>query len=227
MLRELSSGANMSANQAMQTLKLTEGIDYKNALAAIAAGAKEKAVQAKENTKEAKAEKKDTLKLSIDQRDYVNKISKDNIDIQNRYQAAVQLAATPSGVNDEAILVYFQKILDPGSVVREGEFARTNEGQAALAQAQSYVTKLTSGKRLTPQMRAEVIKTMGTLAQASQMSLDERLKSERAVAQKYNLDEELIFGSQGQKKPLPAPHGNEVIQNGVKYKWNGFEYIEG
>ncbi len=227
MLRELSSGANMSANQAMQTLKLTEGIDYKNALAVIAAGAKEKAVQAKENTKEAKAEKKDTLKLSIDQRDYVNKISKDNIDIQNRYQAALQLAATPTGVNDEAILVYFQKILDPGSVVREGEFARTKEGQSVISQAQGYVTRLTSGVGLTKEMRSNVLKTMGILAQASQASLDERLKSERAVAQKYNLDEELIFGSQGQKKPLPAPHGNEVIQNGVKYKWNGFEYIEG
>jgi hypothetical protein len=227
MLRELSSGANMSANQAMQTLKLTEGIDYKNALAAIAAGAKEKAVQAKENTKEAKAEKKDTLKLSIDQRDYVNKISKDNIDIQNRYQAALQLAATPTGVNDEAILVYFQKILDPGSVVREGEFARTKEGQSVISQAQGYVTRLTSGVGLTKEMRSNVLKTMGILAQASQASLDERLKSEKAAAQRYGLDEELIFGSQGQKKPLPAPHGNEVIQNGVKYKWNGFEYIEG
>ena len=153
-------------------------------------------------------------------KEYVDKISKDNIDIQNRYQTALQLAATPSGVNDEAILVYFQKILDPGSVVREGEFSRTNEGQAALAQAQSYVTKLTSGKRLTPQMRSEVIKTMGTLANASQSSLNERLQSEKSAAKRYNLDEELIFGVPRKEKPADQgiyKEGTVLEQNGKRF----------
>lgn len=216
-LRELGRSANMSASQAMQTMQLVEGVDYKNALSAIVANAKLTAEQAKEARKETKAQAKDVWNQSIELKNSVDKISKDNNEIQARYQAATELAKTPSGVNDEAILVYFQKILDPGSVVRESEFARTSEGQAALAQAQSYVTKLKTGQ-MTPALRKEVLNTMKTLAMASQNNLDTKLKSIRNTAKKYELDEDLIFGGP-EKSPLDAiPEGGTVTQDGVRYR---------
>ena len=34
--------------------------------------------------------------------------------------------------SDQALVILFNKMLDPGSVVREGEFDRTAEGQAIM-----------------------------------------------------------------------------------------------
>ena len=216
-LQELGRAANMSASQAMQTMQLVENVDYKNALNAIIADKKLTAETLKEGRKETKAQAKDVWNQSIELKNSVDKVSKDNNEIQGRYQAAVELAKTPTGVNDEAILVYFQKILDPGSVVRESEFARTSEGQAALAQAQSYVTKLKTGG-MTKDLRKQVLDTMKTLAMASQNNLNAKLKSVRNTAKKYELDEDLIFGGP-EKSPLDAiPEGGTVTQDGVRYR---------
>ena len=45
----------------------------------------------------------------------------------------------------QAVLVTFQKILDPASVVRESEYARTTEGQALLDRIEGYATRLAQG----------------------------------------------------------------------------------
>jgi hypothetical protein len=47
--------------------------------------------------------------------------------------------------SDQALGVMIQKMLDPTSVVRESEYARTPEGAAVMSQLQSFIPKLEKG----------------------------------------------------------------------------------
>ena len=69
-----------------------------------------------------------------------------------RVQASV---ANPSPAGDLSLIFNYMKMLDPGSVVRESEFA---QAAATGSLGQRFVavgTKLREGKRLTPEQRAD------------------------------------------------------------------------
>jgi len=69
----------------------------------------------------------------------------------------VAASTAPSGAGDVALIYSYMKMLDPGSVVREGEFA-TAENTGGLDQkVVSIYNKLLSGERLTPEMRADFV----------------------------------------------------------------------
>ncbi len=68
---------------------------------------------------------------------------------------------------DQALIISFNKMLDPGSVVRESEFARTPTGQALIEQAKGFLPKLErGGTGLTDTERQEIIRTANSLANA-------------------------------------------------------------
>lgn len=50
------------------------------------------------------------------------------------------------GVNDLALITTYAKIIDPGSVVREGDIQMPNSSQSMIAQFQNYINKAVSGK---------------------------------------------------------------------------------
>ncbi len=94
----------------------------------------------------------------------------------------------------QAVLVTFQKILDPTSVVRESEYARTTEGQALLSKIEGYATRLAKGgTTLTdPELAAMVQTAEEMLSGMSQWSAGTRQRI-GAQAAKYKLDPATIF----------------------------------
>jgi len=69
---------------------------------------------------------------------------------------------------DQALIMVFNKMLDPGSVVRESEFARTPEAQALIEQMKGYLPKIKSGGTgLTDKERQEIVNTSNLLWQAA------------------------------------------------------------
>jgi hypothetical protein len=46
---------------------------------------------------------------------------------------------------EQALIIMFNKMLDPGSVVREGEFDRTSQGQSVINAAEGWLQKLAAG----------------------------------------------------------------------------------
>jgi hypothetical protein len=80
---------------------------------------------------------------------------------------------------DQALVVTFNKMLDPGSVVRESEFARTPEGQAAIDKMQGWYERLeTGGVGLVKESREEI------MAVANQL-LDGQLAEYRKVKDQF------------------------------------------
>lgn len=77
------------------------------------------------------------------------------IDGSSQAEQILQLAAQPSIANDPsaqtALVMSFGKMLDPESVVREGEYKILEDSRGLLEQMQAVVPKLQTGSRLTPQ----------------------------------------------------------------------------
>jgi len=97
----------------------------------------------------------------------------------------------------EAVLQPFLKILDPNSVVREGEFWRLQAGQGYLARAQGIVQRLTKGGFIP----LDELKKYARLAEEIATRYDDYVKAERGrigkVAERYNIPPELVFEADG------------------------------
>lgn len=79
-------------------------------------------------------------------------------EIRDSFQRIQTASNQRNAAGDLALVVAFTKLLDPGSVAREGEVALTQSAASALAQAQNYLPRLTQGNTLLPpQVRQQLV----------------------------------------------------------------------
>jgi hypothetical protein len=64
-------------------------------------------------------------------------------------------AASPSAAGDVAMIFNFMRLLDPGSTVREGEFATAESAAGVPERIRGLYNKLLHGERLTDEQRAD------------------------------------------------------------------------
>jgi hypothetical protein len=120
----------------------------------------------------------------------------------------------------QVVLVTFQKILDPPSVVRESEYMRSAAGQALVTRIKGAVERLTKGGAGVPVDELEKFADLArqaALAQASGYSgaVKERIGK---TADRFKIPRELVFedfdfqGAMGGKAPAAAsaPAGPKV-----------------
>jgi len=119
--------------------------------------------------------------------------------------------------DSQAVLVTFQKILDPTSVVRESEYARSAEGQAVMDRLRGAVTKLARGGQGVP---PESLKNFLAAAEKMYENVDSYRSREAErigkIADRYQLPRELVLSDE----PLDAaatesPRGYANPQNVV------------
>jgi len=65
-------------------------------------------------------------------------------------------AKDQTGFNDQALIFNFMKVLDPGSVVREGEYATAMKNASLLEGMGIKFNKVMSGQQLSPDQRAKL-----------------------------------------------------------------------
>ncbi|MEY2759939.1 MAG: hypothetical protein RIR33_3717 [Pseudomonadota bacterium] len=71
-------------------------------------------------------------------------------DIANQFGRINTLAKNKNSASDLGLIVSFTKMLDPGSVAREGEVALTQSAQSLYEQAAMWAPRLAGGKTLLP-----------------------------------------------------------------------------
>jgi len=75
---------------------------------------------------------------------------------------------------DQALVIAFNKMLDPGSVVRESEFARTPQGQSVVNRFFGKMDQFTKGGvGLSDSEREELVRTAQLLAEGQRTQLDD------------------------------------------------------
>lgn len=148
-----------------------------------------------------------TLKL---QQDW-NKESKSYSTMINQYnlmqEGLKQAAKGNMNAGSQAVLVTFQKILDPNSVVRESEYARSPEGVSLISRIQGAVQRLSQGGAGVPLKDLQ-----GFARMASQFitglkgSLDATRGQIDAAAKVAGIDPNTIYGND---TGLPAVNTNQ------------------
>jgi hypothetical protein len=114
-------------------------------------------------------------------------------------------AATNDGPGDLALIYSYMKMLDPGSVVREGEFATASNSAGLDARVRNIYNKVLNGERLTPGQRKTFLGQSGRLAEAAGRREKEIRTGLEVVVKNYRLNPENVFGSG--IRPDPAPGG--------------------
>lgn len=103
------------------------------------------------------------------------------------YDRVVQSATDPSAAGDLSLIFNFMKVLDPGSVVRESEFATAAGARAALTRAEGAgtvvpafvaqaVQRLETGQMLLPDQRNDFLTRAGMLYSGAE-EMHQRLRS--------------------------------------------------
>jgi hypothetical protein len=73
------------------------------------------------------------------------------------YGRIVASAQDPSAAGDLALIFNYMKLLDPGSVVREGEFATAQNAAGIPERIRAVYNQALSGERLAPQTRDDFV----------------------------------------------------------------------
>lgn len=155
-------------------------------------------------------------KTAQDLRKEFTKVSSDFREISDglsRVQAGAELG---TGAGDIATVIGFMKILDPGSVVREGEFATAENAQGVPDRIRTLYNRLLSGERLSPQVREEFVQAAETLARqklAEQERVVERFTQE---AQRLGIDPDRVIVDFGSGQFGDDQSGDEAVLDAAR-----------
>ena len=128
-------------------------------------GANSDAVQSFDDM--AKRDAEGDIKLSDERgmRADFTKLSGTFIDSRDSYARVVASAQDPSAAGDLAMIFNYMKVLDPGSTVREGEFATAARAGDFGDRIQVAAQTIFSGKKLSNVQRMDFLKRAGMLFQ--------------------------------------------------------------
>jgi len=96
------------------------------------------------------------------------------------------LKENASGADDIALIFGFMKTVDPGSVVREGEFATAEQAGGVSDRVRNMYNKIVSGQRLTDRQRKMFV--AAAQGQISAVAQSQKLQEQRysRLADEYN-----------------------------------------
>ena len=107
---------------------------------------------------------------------------------------------SPDAAGDIALIFNYMKMLDPGSVVREGEFATAQNAGGVTTSVINMYNKLLSGERLSDSQRNMFKSRAEKLYSAAKSKADKQRKDILGLAKRYDLTEQDIFGIQEQNE---------------------------
>jgi hypothetical protein len=126
------------------------------------------------------------------------------------YQNMQSSAAAKTGPGDIALITGFMKMLDPGSVVRETEFATARDTAGLYERLKNQATKLESGQLLglDSKQRNEYVNLAKQYLDSSQKKAGEDKTALGIVVKNYKLNPENVFGPAPKAAPVPGREPN-------------------
>ena len=112
-----------------------------------------------------KKDKGDVFKAENDLRDEHQKLSGTFIDVRDAYGRILSNAEKQTAASDLSLIFNYMKMLDPGSVVREGEFANAQNSAGVPDRIRSRYNNVLKGERLAENTRKDFIETAQRLYQ--------------------------------------------------------------
>lgn len=142
-------------------------------------------------------------------------------DVSTAYNTIRDLfSKPPSAAGDIAGIFSFMKMLDPGSVVREGEFANAQNAAGVPDQVRNLYNRALSGQRLNPKQRADFVAQAGSVHATRSRRYGELVQEYRGYAAGYGVNPDRIAtvpAAPPAPKQTAAPKVGEV-RKGYRYK---------
>lgn len=119
--------------------------------------------------------------------------TKNFVAAQDAFTKIRESANAKSGAGDVALLTSFMKMLDPGSVVRETEFATAQNTSGLLGTLKNALTKAKTGVLLQDEQRREFLSLADRYMKAANKQEKIVRDSLGKVVKNYNLNSENVF----------------------------------
>lgn len=119
-------------------------------------------------------------------RDEFNSLTKDFRTVQDAHTKIRNVANT--GAGDMSLLYSYVKLLDPGSVVRESEFATAAASGSFGERVQGAMQRVISGQRLPPDLRNDFLREADNLYKSQQEGAKRIQQNYTDIATRMNLN---------------------------------------
>lgn len=148
-----------------------------------------------------KEQEKTTFSQEKELREQHSKLAGTYRDVRDAYSRIVTAAQGPPGSGDLALIFNFMKMLDPGSTVREGEFANAQNAAGVPDIVRAQWNRLKSGGRLADDTRTDFLTTAEDLYNTADTQYQQDTSETKRLAQSYGLNPERVVQDFGLKKP--------------------------
>lgn len=149
-------------------------------------------------------------------------------EVQTSFEKIKRAAEKPDAASDLSLIFGYMKMLDPGSTVREGEFANAQNAAGIPDRIANMYNRSMKGERLNPDQRTQFVNQSKNLFESHKTAYDTAVQEYRAVAEMTGIKPELIFGrgtpstavNKSEVKGLIQPENQTQTKNigGVEYK---------
>jgi len=136
------------------------------------------------------------------------------------YRSMVKSATNDTGAADLDLVYGIGKIMDPGSVVREGEMVMVNRSSPFAEMLQGYIGSIQGQGKLTPETRARLIEMARTRMGELRTAHDEITGGITARAKERNIDPSRVLSRKYDELP-DAP-----LWSGKENMWLPMEAIQ-
>lgn len=134
----------------------------------------------------------DLFKAENTLRDEHTKQSGTFVKIRDAYSKVNEAAKNPNAASDIALIFSYMRILDPESVVREGEFATAEKARGVPDTVINLYNRVLKGERLNNEQRSKFVGEARKVYDSQRKSQDKLDKTYREMAKRYDLDERNI-----------------------------------
>lgn len=114
------------------------------------------------------------------------------VDLSQAFQKIENAAKNPSGAGDISLIYGYMKILDPGSVVREGEFATAANAGGVPDAVKSIYNKALSGQRLSEGVRNDFLGQARNLIESQRVLSNDLVERYKGLATQYKLQPDQV-----------------------------------
>jgi hypothetical protein len=128
------------------------------------------------------------------------------VKVRDAHSRIKSVTKNPSAAGDLALIFNFMKMLDPGSTVRETEFANAENAKGVDENVRSVWNKLKTGERLTPEQRADFLGQAENLFGAQKAFADQAKGYYSALAKRRGLNADNVVSV----LDAPAAGGNRI-----------------
>lgn len=157
----------------------------------------------------------ETIKAESDLRSELTKDprTKAIVEVDAAAKSISNAMKNPSPAGDISLLVGFMKLIDPGSTVREGEFATAQQAGGVPTQILATYNRMLRGERLTEQQRQDFARQAGALYNSRYEQFAPARAQAEALAKQYGVDPSRVIGGYSEFKRFePEPDQRELAR---------------